>query len=313
MSLYIPTIPRSSPSSSPFSLGKSFGAFPAELQDQIVDHLHDSPNDLHALSLVSRALRPAAQYHLFSTVKLGTGREFTAFVAALANNPLLLPLVRSLAIHEGRVDRDANWDWIDEHLSALPKLPNLNALSLHLFVWDFMSPDTLHTLVTAFPTVRALELVDCVFGCVHCPRVSCYAPELTSITSPSDFSNLRSLIGAFPDLDSFDASFCHWREHPVPADAEPDLLDATAPRLHTLRLSGCPQGPVARWLLRGAQPGALTKITSRDTTEDALRGVGALCAATGPALEHLHLSTWYHWGHNRQKPGACLFFTCPLC
>lgn len=255
-----------------------FGSLPPELQDEIIDHIHTSPPTLRALALASRSLRPAAQFHLFSSVSLSSQASATSFLVALTQAPHLAQFVQSLALVEGRADRDGQSEWLDHVAASFEPnlLPKLHTLTLQLVVWDFLAPDTHAALAEAFPTTRALKLADCVFG---------------------EFANLRALVRALPALDTFDASFCHWREPSVLV--KDNTIDA--PRLSSVRLSGCPQGPIARWLL--GQPDRLHSITSRDTAEDSLRGVGALCEAAGPALEHLHLSTWYHWGHERQRPG----------
>ncbi|KAH9923252.1 uncharacterized protein B0H18DRAFT_474185 [Fomitopsis serialis] len=56
---------------------------PLEIQEQVLDHLHDDPSALEACSLVCSAWLPTARLHLFRTVKLRTVRDCLRFLAVL--------------------------------------------------------------------------------------------------------------------------------------------------------------------------------------------------------------------------------------
>lgn len=94
-------------------------ALPAELYDNIIDHLHDRKT-LHASALVCRDWLPSARHHLFYTITLTTANIISAKKFFSDQNNAIVGTFRRMVMFD-YVARDySQTDSIEQILQLLP-------------------------------------------------------------------------------------------------------------------------------------------------------------------------------------------------
>ena len=118
---------------------------PPELIDNIIDHFHDDPVNLHSCALVNSAWLPASRYHIFPRVSIrfnegpypyntSCGGEASRLYQILASSPEIVPYICDLLIYKGTKspDQDLNWMTQEESLPLLRLLTNLRRLEFKI-------------------------------------------------------------------------------------------------------------------------------------------------------------------------------------
>src|ERR1700722_12374878 len=191
-----------------------------EIQDRILDFLHDSKPTLMACALVCRAWVPTSRYHLFHDIQLHVDGSDTT--AKLFKNPNCTIL--SCVHLEILGNFTAPMMDITELLQCLPT--RLTPTSLRLGYWpSTLDRRTLETL-SLFSSIQRLSLDNMTFRDLHC---------------------LDDMLSSFPYVCDLYLSQCCVRENaPYIRD---DVL--FTPKLRSLLF--CQRGvdPLLRYFLRG--------------------------------------------------------------
>lgn len=129
---------RKAPSKPPAKPRITHQNFPAELQDMIIDHLHDDKETLASCSLVCKSWLPASRFHLFRKIRLELPRESAEGLAAdfarfLRRNPHICFLVRELHLVGDILPIPVTYLKEDAICSILAPLTKLRELTIHSF------------------------------------------------------------------------------------------------------------------------------------------------------------------------------------
>jgi hypothetical protein len=148
--------------------------FPPELQDLVVDHLHDQKHSLATCGLVSKSSLRSSRHHLFGSVSL-CDRNWEDFVQLLGS-PLatFTQSINSLTISVSDYDT---------HTPASSS--NLNRVILLLRTFHEPAPCFLANVLREFPALRSLRLEDC---------------HWTGVTE----TTTNSLVAMFPNIAELD-------------------------------------------------------------------------------------------------------------
>ncbi|KAJ3559639.1 hypothetical protein NM688_g219 [Phlebia brevispora] len=253
-------------------------AFPQELLDAIIDHLHDDNSTLRRCSLVSRALLESSQYHLFRSLRVTNhnyARNFTAFANFLENgaSPRFCAQVRTLVIRgdQGSYDFPSR-ALLDRALLSLilKKLTHLSSLTIS----DVRLQDS-HT-----PACRRFKLEKLIMSSVGSSR-----------DSPR---TILSFLDVFAEIGMLQANFVDsWYEPALSQGLMKPLghtLDSLSLRTHNAHLRG--------WTTVNCMLDILRRSTSvhtlhtlnvecSDTRE--VTSVGELLGAVGSNMFHVSI------------------------
>ncbi|KIP01799.1 hypothetical protein PHLGIDRAFT_80071, partial [Phlebiopsis gigantea 11061_1 CR5-6] len=76
-----------------------FPILPLEIQDMIIDHLHNDKRSLQSCALVCKHWLPASRYHLFHSItQKGTEDSYDALLEFLLGAEHILPYIRELRL-----------------------------------------------------------------------------------------------------------------------------------------------------------------------------------------------------------------------
>lgn len=198
---------------------------PPEIQDQIIDHLHNDRLALTTCALVCQEWRVSSQFHLFRTASVTHPRTLSQFNTFLTAAPLLRGIIRELVLCGSPRGQSTAQMVVAENevVACVEKLPNLRALTLdalwlapsyhnpaapepmplHLrslrAVRVFTSPHTLFDAVASFPGLRSLSIEDIRSTSMMCRRgivggVPPPAIESLSLDSTSSAGLLQYLL-----------------------------------------------------------------------------------------------------------------------
>ncbi|KAH9923261.1 uncharacterized protein B0H18DRAFT_474257 [Fomitopsis serialis] len=173
---------------------------PIEIQEQVLDHLHDDPSALKTCSQTCSAWLPTARLHFFRTVKLKKVRHCLRFLAVLESTSEASggvgvgALVRELHLptmglrQRGR-RKGQRYDLLCQ---ILRHIPNTDTLVVRQFEWqnflDLASPKGADTDVD----LRGVFTSVCAF-----PRLKTLVLQRTSVRTVRE---VLQLISAFPSL-----------------------------------------------------------------------------------------------------------------
>lgn len=136
---------------------------PAELIDQVIDHLHDDVSSLRACSLTCRAWVPSARFHLFHDVVL-TPERAVNFMALLETRPHISHFVRSLFIKGNPFQlyrKSYHFDAVIPAISS--KLTRLKALRIEC-VTLAQQGIVMSALIQNLSTLRSLSISSVTFN-----------------------------------------------------------------------------------------------------------------------------------------------------
>lgn len=247
-------------------------SFPLEIIDQIVDHLHDDPPSLRACALTSRMLRPASQYHLFSSLKISSLQRLQDCVLLLQQNPKLTIYVRELHYYaKAEWQRGIHPTWINDVAPALSsRLQNICILSFDYVEWgwpQYALPNELVEQVAQFRNVTELRLYSCHLG---------------------EYFNIDKLTTAFPSLSRLHLDLCKWLNFRI-NERPDDLFNPTLSlkSIHFGRLY--PQYILMQWLEKTPSMTSLKDVSFNVIEEYELPFLGNFLRALGPSIERLRL------------------------
>ncbi|KAH8084367.1 hypothetical protein BXZ70DRAFT_1012050 [Cristinia sonorae] len=136
-----------------------FPQIPPELNDRIIDHLHDDVCSLSACGLTSRAWLPSVRYHRFGSTVVTVPR-LAAFRSLIDNTPEIGTFVQgfTLGTHFPGFHRVLPAD--DSLLPAiLTALPYVNDIQVVSFTWN----TRFQAFSQAYPALQHLTFVNCMF------------------------------------------------------------------------------------------------------------------------------------------------------
>lgn len=130
---------------------------PAEIIDQIIDHLHDDKVTLSRCSLVCREWRSTTSFHLFSTLVLDRDRHADNIKDLRKTlGPILLSFVRELFIISWHSLQGIQW--LNQALPKLPRFPSLKALKLSCLDWGQLTVQAKGFIFGLAPQLTVLHM-----------------------------------------------------------------------------------------------------------------------------------------------------------
>ncbi|TFY54440.1 hypothetical protein EVJ58_g8866 [Rhodofomes roseus] len=173
-------------------------SLPLELNDYIVDYLHNDTRFLGSCALTCRTWLVAARYHRFREPIVETDEDLMAFGKLVALSPTLGPVVRRL-----RISRFTS----AVLCSALPALPALTTLELD--DCDFESGD--FTSVDAkLPALQELTMELCTIGLDTLAQLLSALSGLKRLSIAQPYAILPGVpvLGRLDSLRSLRLDFC---------------------------------------------------------------------------------------------------------
>ncbi|KAH9838524.1 uncharacterized protein C8Q71DRAFT_722679 [Rhodofomes roseus] len=186
------------------SRGMPLPELPIEIQEQVLDHLHDDRRALRACSLVCSAWISTARLHLFRVVDLHRARDCLRFLAVLESTSNgygiragVGRLVRELRLPTMTFDQRGRKEGqrFDLLCQILRRLPNVELLNMERFDWF-----TFAELLAGPGEDRAnADLRDAFASVFPFPRLTTL---LLRSMRPRNHPEALQLISAFPSLTS---------------------------------------------------------------------------------------------------------------
>ncbi|KAI0084446.1 hypothetical protein BDY19DRAFT_531172 [Irpex rosettiformis] len=274
---------------------------PSELDDIILDHLHDDPLTLSHCALVQKSWLPTARYHLWNHPRLNcTSDELTKFrILLTTTSPAVGCYIRSVVVKQKKGEACQWYDLNLLHyaLSVLSLLPNLHTLTLD-GLW-FGAPKLTSHVGIPFPIDGDTGQTADHDLCVASQVVSSSVQKLNISTCSFDnFEDVQQLCLSFPTLSRVQFDGVWWgrwahepsRNHRALSDV---LTSSVVPKmaLRELDLGSCfSRDQIVEWLL-DAMPGntvetlKLPLIGAQDTRLRELLG------SMGGSLKHLEIGS----------------------
>ncbi|KAH9908808.1 uncharacterized protein B0H18DRAFT_1219957 [Fomitopsis serialis] len=217
---------------------------PIEIQEQVLDHLHDDPYALKACSLACSAWLPTARLHLFRTVKLRTVRDCLRFLTVLESTSDALggigvgSLVRELhlptmVLRQAGRRKGQRYNFLCQILRCVPNIDTLVARRFQLRSFlDLASPKG------TSPGVDLRGVLTSVFAF---PRLKTLVLQRTSVRTVRE---VLQVISAFPSLSTLWISDIHISS---PDDVHPNTTESTDIRIciQDLRLGPWDGDPIS--------------------------------------------------------------------
>ncbi|KAH9940204.1 uncharacterized protein BXZ73DRAFT_99200 [Epithele typhae] len=179
---------------------------PLEIQEKVIDGVHDHPISLRSCSLVCRDWRIRAQYNLFSSITLSQAPSKARCPGerlreVLLGNPALPLAVTSLTLEHGALFRyHDGWQLqhIPEWMSLLLNLRTLILRSTHN-TWSNISDTTIRHALSLVPFVSTLVLDQVALQTPDSLVLSASIPSPSTGGTPISEISLKHLIcTAFP-------------------------------------------------------------------------------------------------------------------
>lgn len=245
---------------------------PPELDDIILDNLHDDHTTLAKCALVRRSWLPTTRYHTWRDLHLTCSEaELSDLSGVLERSPGIALLVRSVTLGQVKAD---TCQWYDLHLlhlalATLSRFPVISTVTLD-GLWFGVSRQTQPLSVT-LPSVQRLTISSCTFDTFDVHRLCSIFPSLSSLF----------LDGVWWGRWALDDKLSIQRKG----------LPMTAPALKELHLGSCfSRDKVIEWVLAALprptiETLRLPLVSAYDTR---LRD---LLAFLGPSLLHIELGS----------------------
>ena len=133
---------------------------PAEIIDQIIDHLHSDPQALGSWALVCRKFLPSSRLHAFEAVYLRSHNGLTFCDLLESPHCTFVSFVRELYLQEGRGRSRLEQMWFNRafpRLEALKSAP-VERLSIQELSWDILCTESQASLLSTFQGIKHLSL-----------------------------------------------------------------------------------------------------------------------------------------------------------
>lgn len=248
---------------------------PPELDDMILDHLHNDTAALSQCARVRRSWLPSARHHLWHELKLFCSEdELLQFNILLDSSPAIAFYVRDVSVvqKKGEVCQWNDLHLLHHTLAALARLSRLDSLVLD-GLW-FGAPRTgERTPLPTFLTVRRLSVSTCSFDA---------------------FEDVQRLCHAFPGLRRLRLDgvwWGRWAPETQPAhETDPQIAKCSA-NLRELDLGSCfSRDKVIDWLLDTLPAASIETLRLPIVGAYDMR-LQDLLAFVGPALTHLEIGS----------------------
>jgi len=192
---------------------------PNELQDRILDFLHNHSHTLKVCALVCKAWVPTTRYHLFSNIILGP-RNANSIAEIFENSDCTIRRCIHLEIWAVLL-------WVRTAAKLLRYLPNLTPSSLVLGNWPFLDQRAIEILAP-FPSVEHLLLEHMWIDDLH---------------------HLDNVLVRFPKIRKLHMKDCSLPDNTPYAPSTRDHPSFT-PRLHFLKISNGQIKPFLRHFVK---------------------------------------------------------------
>lgn len=241
---------------------------PAELIDQVIDHLHDDVLALRACCITSRAWVSRARYHIFHDILLSADRA-DAFAMLLETSPHISHFVKSLNI-KGEADQIFNKsDYLVAVVPAIaPKLTRLKNLRIDSVTLAHLHPKVLSALIQGFPELEELYLSSVTFD---------------------RFRDFAAFIVAHPSLKCLDLGHIWWCDSMKAASRWENVFQVypdSPSRLRSITLNDT-SANVLDWLRSHYRVLPIHNFTHSSVAACLVSPIARFLHVLGPSLEHL--------------------------
>ena len=245
---------------------------PAELDDIILDHLHDDRDTLTKCAFVRRSWLPTIRYHKWRDLRITCDeKELHELENVFEASPEVVHFVRSVTLihQEGGPHRWCDLQVLHLALSIISHLPIVSSLILDGLWFGDASRTTKPERDTVLPIIQHLTVRSCTF----------------------DSFDMHLISRAFPSLSTlhFDGVWWgRWESGNAPS-TQAGRPFPPPPTLKELYLGSCySRNKIIEWLLDESASSSietlrLPLVGAHDTR------LGDLLAFLGPSLQHLEL------------------------
>lgn len=291
-------------SSSMYSTGKSLSPLPVhlstrvapELQDRILDSLHDSKKDLSTCSIVCKSWLPTCRFHLFSEVIYNP--EFARFLNSSMH------ALNSIAPYIKQVFMKGPFSQEDETyiVHSILRLQRVFKLHIQAFNWESDEASNSTSFISSIPKTIFSHLLTSL--------------TLRLIIFPS-FTVLTALLDAFVVLQELSFFDVTWGTHHIlggNASNQSTVLKQST--LKKLCIESCNNRRLLNWLLYGVMSEAtfpnmndgeqprrsfphLVALTIHDILPGEKDILTGFMATLGESLEHLEVGFLPYKSDNR--------------
>lgn len=250
-------------------------SLPPELDDIILDYLHDDTASLARCALVRHSWLPTARYHFWNHLRLNCATdELDRLREFLKSSPHVGFYIRNVVVTQkkGEVCQWYDLNLLHFTLSVLSQLPNLSALTLDGLWFGAPKRGEKAPITVLSPSVRKLTISTCSFD---------------------TFEDVQQLCRAFPALFriQFDGVWWgRWVNSDFPR-ATKDEPAAPALALRELDLGSCfSRDKVIEWLLSAAPPNSIETLRLPLIGQYDTR-LKELLASVSESLRHLEIGS----------------------
>ncbi len=254
---------------------------PPELDDMIIDHLHDDPVTLGRCALVCRSWLPAVRHHSWSTIRVTANADDLARLSSLlTESPDISAYIRNVVVVQKESQgqpSDDDLQLLNPTLSILSTLSKLTTLTLDGLCFGTMDGRERNAMSQiSLPLVKKLNISTCSFD---------------------SFGDVSRLCATFPVLSDLRFDGVWWGkwlvDHRVQEDVDEREPKDIVPqlKLRDLDLGSCfSRDKAVDWLLKSLAHGCvealhLPLIGAHDTR------LKDLLAFVGPSLQHLDIGS----------------------
>ncbi|KJA14224.1 hypothetical protein HYPSUDRAFT_208889 [Hypholoma sublateritium FD-334 SS-4] len=242
-------------------------AFPNEIYDYIIDHLHKNRRALSTCSLVCKDWRTTSRFHLFSIVELhvqDVDRDLAILSSPLATVPAY---VKHLSI-DACTDVEPESGLFEKLVNGLPPMKQIKVLRLHEV--DFqLSSSAKGNLFSLSRDIATLELINVNF--------------------PTS-SEQTELISSAASLQTLFVSAITYGRHTSPKDGQraPPLKTLQLFDTHSWHAKSPTTSSILNWLALDSQPKpSLSTLELRGITNHHISSICAYVHALGNTLENI--------------------------
>ncbi|KAI0343030.1 hypothetical protein BDW22DRAFT_1428477 [Trametopsis cervina] len=248
--------------------------FPPELDDIILDHLHDDALSLSRCALVQRSWLPTARYHFWNHLRLNCTATELNKLRALLDSSDVGYYVQTVSVlqKKGEACQWYDLNLLHHTLSVLSKLPSMTHLILD-GLWFGAPKGAEPTSIVVSPSVRKLTVSTCSFD---------------------NFEDVQQLCRAFPSLARVQFDGVWWgrwaSELSLERAAELEL-SARAIALRELDLGSCfSRDRVIEWLLTAVPRDSIETLRLPLVSPQDTR-LKELLASVSRSLRHLEIGS----------------------